>query len=83
MRELTDTDTGAQAARVPTLDDLPADVLALMNDDSASHWLRCNLFELIARRDPLDSYADAQALAQALESWARHVFQLHGLEFPL
>ena len=81
MHELNDT--SAQAARVPTVGDLPADVLAVMTDDSASHWLRSNLFELIARRDPLDSYADAQALAQALESWARHVYRLHGLEFPV
>ena len=81
MHELNDTST--QAARVPTVGDLPADVLAVMTDDSASHWLRCNLFELIARRDPLDALNDAQALATALESWARHVFRVNGLELPV
>lgn len=70
-------------SRAPTVDELPADVLAIACDDDASHWLRCNLFEAIARRDPLDALNDAQALATALESWARHVFRINGLELPV
>lgn len=66
-----------------TMADLPAAVLALVHDDATSHWLRVNLWDAIALRDPLDALADAQALAQALEEWAAHVFRRHGLELPI
>lgn len=69
--------------RTPTLDDLPHDLAALMRDGSASSWLRCNLFESIVQRDPLDALHDAQALTTALQSWAQHVFKLHGVEMPI
>lgn len=73
----------ALAVKAPNVDDLPSEVLAVVGDDSASHWLRCNLFEAIARRDPLDALNDAQALTTALEAWAKHVFRVHGLELPV
>lgn len=69
--------------RAPGLDDLPHEVAALIRDESASHWLRGSLFEAVAKRDPLDALHDAQALATALETWARHVFRLHGVDMPI
>ena len=69
--------------RAPSLDELPHEVAALIRDDSASHWLRGSLFEAVSKRDPLDALHDAQALTTALETWARHVFKLHGMELSI
>lgn len=72
-----------RGANVPNVTDVPGDVLALVNDDATSHWLRVNLFELICRRDPLDALNDAQALAVAMESWAKSVFRAAGHDLPI
>ncbi|KDB52933.1 hypothetical protein X805_14760 [Sphaerotilus natans subsp. natans DSM 6575] len=68
---------------VPTLThDLPPEVLAIVNDDAASAWLKKNLWHSILHRDPVDAASDAEALAGALQAWTRHVFQLHGVVLP-
>jgi hypothetical protein len=69
--------------RAPQIEDLPHDVAEVIQDESASTWLRANLFNAVAKRDPLDALHDAQALATALQSWAQHVFRLHGMELPI
>lgn len=69
--------------RAPLLDELPHDVAAVIRDGSASDWLRSTLFDAIAKRDPLDALHDAQALTTSLQSWAQHVFRLHGVELPI
>lgn len=69
--------------RPPTLDELPHEVAAVINDGAASHWLRGSLFDAVSQRDPLDALHDAQALTTALETWARHVFRLHGMDMPI
>ena len=79
---MSDMTTLTEHAADPA-DDLPAEVLAVVHDDATSHWLRVNLWDAIARRDPLDALADAQALATALEAWTRHVFRRHGLDMPI
>lgn len=80
MSDVTMTDTAPAAGAA---DDLPAEVLAVVHADETSHWLRVNLWDAIARRDPLDALADAQALTTALEAWTKHVFRQHGLDVPI
>lgn len=72
-----------QTASVPMpTDDLPSEVLAIVNDDAASAWLKQNLWHSILHRDPVDAVSDAEALAGALQAWTRHVFQAHGVALP-